>query len=740
MPAKRGGSCWFAVESKSYEITAEVAGERIKGVIVERSRGFTSWIRFGSLSLCCLLEGVEACCRGVFMQGHVKSWEDGGRRYKLEIRANEAGRYILCSVVDSELKRFCLVFPEGKGVLGGWVLLAEKLRFLGVASWEKSKGTAAFYGKGCTNGESVRKDKKSYAEAVNVRGKKLGEAVWIQLGEDEVSNERKFLGRCLVGRWGQPSMLEPDVQAFESWGRSVWNTKGGVKFSRLGGSLLLIEFETKEEAEKVLLRGHRWFKESFLNLERWDPKVECSHNGERDKSIWVRVVGMPLHFWSQEILRKIGDACGGFFAVDEDTAKFKELKWARLLVRSEGLEWPNSLQVAVGSVCYSLQLWWEVKPGLTAVVPATRNEMGNEREVRDEGEGDSRAGFKKANVRTHGEPAKVDVPCENDEGGCSKAAAFSEALSEKVADGVGSTASQHITWGKNTICGPGKSLVLGRQMMVDLGRRPKEKGQVTEGQIELMKMGRPKSPSYKDSEVEMDRSREARAPVGGLGVSGELEGEMVGAQMGSRSPAVNLTVFTNEALMEEASRYSDQSSCSLSSLGKRDISLSSTPSGRNGESVARTGVIIQSSSSVEAGGAVMGPLRMIWADGREAEVLDSAGREVGAFGEKTEGDTNRTIHEDMEEREEEEEPCWQSSSLAKFSRYIGMPTEGFEGEILFLLKRMKERKIQKGQMDGRKSKKLKSSKFERELRKLEWTLNYIGEGGGEEGVNTCRSK
>ena len=120
--------------------------------------------------------------------------------------------------------------------------------------------------------------------------------------------------------------------------------------------------------------------------------------------------------------------------------------------------------------------------------------------------------------------------------------------------------------------------------------------------------------------------------------------------------------------------------------------------------------------------------------------MDSASREVGAFGEKTEGDTNRTIHEDMEEREEEEEPCWQSSSLAKFSRYIGMPTEGFEGEILFLLKRMKERKIQKGQMDGRKSKKLKSSKFERELRKLEWTVNYIGEGGGEEGVNTCRSK
>ena len=50
---------------------------------------------------------------------------------------------------------------------------------------------------------------------------------------------------------------------------------------------------------------------------------------------------------------------------------------------------------------------------------------------------------------------------------------------------------------------------------------------------------------------------------------------------------------------------------------------------------------------------------------------------------------------------------------------------------------MKEKKIQKGmkgKLDGRKKRKLESSKFERELRKLEWTVNYLGggEGGGGE--------
>ena len=77
--------------------------------------------------------------------------------------------------------------------------------------------------------------------------------------------------------------------------------------------------------------------------------------------------------------------------------------------------------------------------------------------------------------------------------------------------------------------------------------------------------------------------------------------------------------------------------------------------------------------------------------------------------------------------------------MAKFSRCIGMLTEWFKGEILTLLKRMKERKDQKGKLDGRKRKKLESSRFERELRKLECTMNYIG-GGEEKGGNIFKSR
>ena len=240
---------------------------------------------------------------------------------------------------------------------------------------------------------------------------------------------------------------------------------------------------------------------------------------------------------------------------------------------------------------------------------------------------------------------------------------------------------------------------------------------------DLVEMGRPMTEPSKGLVVvgrpNLEKLKGVRACDGSQCVCGKQEGEMFGSQLGSLHPAFNLTVNTDKALMEEVSKYSDQFSCSLFSLGKREMSLSSPPSGRDGEGVVIARVFDQGSGSEAVEGAVMCPLRMILADGREVEVLDLAGRESRTFEEVSEGVLERVSQEDEEERDEEGELCWHSSSLAKFSRYLGMPTEGFEEEILFLLKRMKERKLQKRKLIGKKRKKLESSKFKRELRKLE---------------------
>ena len=38
----RGGKSWLGIESKSFEISVKVIGKKVKGLIVERSKGFVS--------------------------------------------------------------------------------------------------------------------------------------------------------------------------------------------------------------------------------------------------------------------------------------------------------------------------------------------------------------------------------------------------------------------------------------------------------------------------------------------------------------------------------------------------------------------------------------------------------------------------------------------------------------------------------------------------------------------------
>ncbi|RVW51559.1 hypothetical protein CK203_066799 [Vitis vinifera] len=55
--------------------------------------------------------------------------------------------------------------------------------------------------------------------------------------------------------------------------------------------------------------------------------------GGRDKGNLGEIIWLLVSLWSPEILKKVGDECGGFITVDEQTKTMGELQWARILVR-----------------------------------------------------------------------------------------------------------------------------------------------------------------------------------------------------------------------------------------------------------------------------------------------------------------------------------------------------------------------------------------------------------------------
>ena len=130
----------------------------------------------------------------------------------------------------------------------------------------------------------------------------------------------------------------------------------------LNEDLLFLEFDSPEEARWVLDLGKRSFKGGFLQLEWWRPESGCIRHKGAVQEAWIRVVRLPLHLWTPEILKKIGDACGGFLALEKVTALRTKVMWARMSIKLIGKSRPSAVDILKGSRSFELQIWWEIPP------------------------------------------------------------------------------------------------------------------------------------------------------------------------------------------------------------------------------------------------------------------------------------------------------------------------------------------------------------------------------------------
>ena len=89
------------------------------------------------------------------------------------------------------LKRFSLVFPEGRDFHGGWSILAENLRYLSVAPSTKARRVSPPAKARSTYREETTCE--SFYDIVRKPCGVAGEAVWVQIGESEAQGREEFL-------------------------------------------------------------------------------------------------------------------------------------------------------------------------------------------------------------------------------------------------------------------------------------------------------------------------------------------------------------------------------------------------------------------------------------------------------------------------------------------------------------------------------------------------------------------
>ncbi|KAL0812547.1 hypothetical protein Bca101_068990 [Brassica carinata] len=123
----------------------------------------------------------------------------------------------------------------------------------------------------------------------------------------------------LIGRVTNPSIQ--NTRALADFFLQQWNVVGRITGRDLGPSLFQFGFESEQDLQAILSKAHFHFKRWMMILQRWEPVV--SESFPAAISFWIKVHGVPLHYWLEETFDAIGAALGPIELCDYDRARMK---------------------------------------------------------------------------------------------------------------------------------------------------------------------------------------------------------------------------------------------------------------------------------------------------------------------------------------------------------------------------------------------------------------------------------
>ncbi|KAF7816695.1 hypothetical protein G2W53_030664 [Senna tora] len=125
----------------------------------------------------------------------------------------------------------------------------------------------------------------------------------------------------------------------------LWKLKAEPFISGIGQGFFLISFKLAEDRWRALLSGPNFIDGHFMSIQLWSPRFNPSlHTRSAYSPVWVRLENLPLEFYDQEILVRVGNALGTFIGLDADTHDLSKTKFARICVLTNiGKRLPNSI-------------------------------------------------------------------------------------------------------------------------------------------------------------------------------------------------------------------------------------------------------------------------------------------------------------------------------------------------------------------------------------------------------------
>ena len=139
----------------------------------------------------------------------------------------------------------------------------------------------------------------------------------IKLTDHDISQNIDEFKLSLIGK-----ILNPKKQSVEKLLQKMpvqWGMEDRITAKDLGNGKFLLNFSTEDELNSVLRHGPFHFNFCMFVLVRWEPIVHDDYPWI--VPFWTRLIGVPLHLWTENNLKEIGSGLGH---VHQDTIELIE--------------------------------------------------------------------------------------------------------------------------------------------------------------------------------------------------------------------------------------------------------------------------------------------------------------------------------------------------------------------------------------------------------------------------------
>lgn len=130
----------------------------------------------------------------------------------------------------------------------------------------------------------------------------------------------------LLGRFIRQDVLHSKI-------RALWKPTGNFKITELEGGCFMVKLENAEDYQTAMLGGPWVVLGHYLTIHPWEPSISPSNLEIKQVYGWVRLPGLPYHYYHKNVLRAIGEVIGPVLKIDYNTEGFDKAIFARLAVK-----------------------------------------------------------------------------------------------------------------------------------------------------------------------------------------------------------------------------------------------------------------------------------------------------------------------------------------------------------------------------------------------------------------------